>query len=152
MLVYGVNEVQSAELLMTLLNGRDAIFLQVGITAAQIIAFLRANAHPTTYAALNERGGMIRSVPITVADQIRLWEDERRRLIFYSAVVYSSFESEKEYFVLKGYVDSQGMSADVFFFYISKKFGLFWICLQSKHKFSFKCIYLFRIFRNLSMV
>ncbi|EJD76097.1 transcription factor Tfb2 family protein, variant [Loa loa] len=82
---------------------------QVGITAAQIIAFLRANAHPTTYAVTTEYGGMIQSVPITVADQIRLWEDERRRLMFCNAAVYSSFESEKEYFGLKGYVSSQGI-------------------------------------------
>ncbi|CAG9537537.1 unnamed protein product [Cercopithifilaria johnstoni] len=82
---------------------------QVGITAAQIISFLRANAHPTTYAATAECGGVIQSVPITVADQIRLWEDERRRLVFCNAAVYSSFESEKEYFGLKAYVNSQGI-------------------------------------------
>uniref|UniRef100_A0A915Q5C8 General transcription factor IIH subunit 4 n=1 Tax=Setaria digitata TaxID=48799 RepID=A0A915Q5C8_9BILA len=70
---------------------------QVGITAAQIIAFLRANAHPATLAVTNEYEGIIQSLPITVVDQIRLWEDERRRLSFYSAAVYSSFESEKEY-------------------------------------------------------
>ncbi|KAL3982178.1 Transcription factor Tfb2 family protein [Acanthocheilonema viteae] len=82
---------------------------QVGITAAQIISFLRANAHPTTYAVTTECGGVIQSVPTTVADQIRLWEDERRRLVLCNAAVYSSFESEKEYYGLKGYVDSQGI-------------------------------------------
>ncbi|VBB26182.1 unnamed protein product [Acanthocheilonema viteae] len=71
---------------------------QVGITAAQIISFLRANAHPTTYAVTTECGGVIQSVPTTVADQIRLWEDERRRLVLCNAAVYSSFESEKEYY------------------------------------------------------
>uniref|UniRef100_A0A0R3S619 General transcription factor IIH subunit 4 n=1 Tax=Elaeophora elaphi TaxID=1147741 RepID=A0A0R3S619_9BILA len=80
---------------------------QVGITAAQIISFLRANAHPATYAVTNGYGKVTQSVPITVADQIRLWEDERRRLVFCNAAVYSSFESEKEYFGLKGYVNSQ---------------------------------------------
>lgn len=56
---------------------------------------------------------MIQSVPITVTDQIRLWEDERRRLALCSAAVYSSFESEKEYFGLKGYVNSQGLPMQV---------------------------------------
>uniref|UniRef100_A0A1I8EFU3 General transcription factor IIH subunit 4 n=1 Tax=Wuchereria bancrofti TaxID=6293 RepID=A0A1I8EFU3_WUCBA len=82
---------------------------QVGITAAQIIAFLSTNAHPITYAVTTEYGRMIQSVPITVADQIQLWEDERRRLTFCNATVYSSFESEKEYFGLKGYVISQNI-------------------------------------------
>ncbi|KAK6110465.1 Transcription factor Tfb2 family protein [Brugia pahangi] len=82
---------------------------QVGITAAQIIAFLSRNAHPITYAVTTEYGRMIQSVPITVVDQIQLWEDERRRLTFCSAAVYSSFESEKEYFGLKGYVISQNI-------------------------------------------
>uniref|UniRef100_A0A0R3R0U6 General transcription factor IIH subunit 4 n=1 Tax=Brugia timori TaxID=42155 RepID=A0A0R3R0U6_9BILA len=82
---------------------------QVGITAAQIIAFLSRNAHPITCAVTTEYGRMIQSVPITVVDQIQLWEDERRRLTFCSAAVYSSFESEKEYFGLKGYVISQNI-------------------------------------------
>ncbi|VDK67193.1 unnamed protein product [Onchocerca ochengi] len=82
---------------------------QVGITASQIIAFLRTNAHPTTLAVAIEYGGVIQSLPITVADQIRLWEDERRRLEFCSAAVYSSFESENEYLALKEYVNSQAI-------------------------------------------
>ncbi|VDK81979.1 unnamed protein product [Litomosoides sigmodontis] len=82
---------------------------QVGIRASQIISFLRANAHPAIYAVRTECGGVIHSVPITVADQIRLWEDERQRLVLYNAAVYSSFESEKEYFGLKVHVNSQGI-------------------------------------------
>lgn len=93
------------------LGGRN--ILQVGITAAQIISFLRANAHPAIYAVRTECGGVIHSVPITVADQIRLWEDERRRLVLCNAAIYSSFESEKEYFGLKGHVTSQGISTEV---------------------------------------
>ncbi|OZC09991.1 Transcription factor tfb2 [Onchocerca flexuosa] len=82
---------------------------QVGITASQIIAFLRTNAHPTTLAIATEYGGVIQSLPLTVADQIRLWEDERRRLEFCNAIVYSSFESENEYLGLKEYVNSQAI-------------------------------------------
>jgi len=66
--------------------------LQVGITAAQIISYLRSNAHPET--ARNP-------LPITVADQIRLWEDERGRLHFHDATLYETFESEAEYEALR---------------------------------------------------
>ncbi|KAM3726262.1 General transcription factor IIH subunit [Dirofilaria immitis] len=90
---------------------REAIrrAFQVGITASQIIAFLRTNAHPTTLTITTEYGGVMQSLPITVADQIRLWEDERRRLIFCNAAIYSSFESESEYLGLKEYVSSQAI-------------------------------------------
>lgn len=82
---------------------------QVGITASQIIAFLRANAHPSTVGMVNHSVGTIQSVPVNIADQIRLWEDERQRLTFYDAAVYSSFHTEKEYFSLKEYVTSHGI-------------------------------------------
>ncbi|VDN36985.1 unnamed protein product [Gongylonema pulchrum] len=81
----------------------------VGITAPQIIAFLRANAHPATVAAANRSGGMIQCVPISIADQLRLWEDERQRLTFHDAAIYSSFNSEDEYYSLKNYAISQGI-------------------------------------------
>lgn len=67
--------------------------LQHGITAAQIISFLRANAHQQCIAT----SGPINCLPITVADQIRLWEDERRRMDLKDAYIYSHFESDDEF-------------------------------------------------------
>ncbi|VDK53172.1 unnamed protein product [Anisakis simplex] len=81
--------------------------LQVGITASQIIAFLRANAHPETVSAAATSSGTIQCVPVTVADQIRLWEDERHRLVFSDSALYSTFESEREYVGVKEYARSQ---------------------------------------------
>uniref|UniRef100_A0A1I7UIJ4 General transcription factor IIH subunit 4 n=2 Tax=Caenorhabditis tropicalis TaxID=1561998 RepID=A0A1I7UIJ4_9PELO len=74
---------------------RDSVreALQHGITAAQIISFLRANAHPQCIAT----SGPVNCLPITVADQIRLWEDERRRMDLKDAYVYSHFESDDEF-------------------------------------------------------
>uniref|UniRef100_F1L5B4 General transcription factor IIH subunit 4 n=1 Tax=Ascaris suum TaxID=6253 RepID=F1L5B4_ASCSU len=88
---------------------RDSVrrALQVGITASQIISFLRANAHPETVAAANASPGVIHCVPVTVADQIRLWEDERHRLVFFDSALYSTFESEREYVGVKEYTRSQ---------------------------------------------
>ncbi|KJH47936.1 hypothetical protein DICVIV_05956 [Dictyocaulus viviparus] len=67
--------------------------MSVGITASQIISFLKANAHQE---CLNT-GGPLNSLPITVADQIRLWEDERRRMTFTEATLYSTFEDGSEF-------------------------------------------------------
>ncbi|GMT24388.1 hypothetical protein PFISCL1PPCAC_15685, partial [Pristionchus fissidentatus] len=71
---------------------RDSVrkALQVGITADQIISFLKTNSHP-------ESANSALPIPITVSDQIRLWEDERKRLLYQDATLYSGFESEKEY-------------------------------------------------------
>lgn len=90
---------------------RDSVrrALQVGITASQIVSFLRSNAHPKTILAANESGGTLQCVPITVADQIHLWEDERHRLTFTDAVIYSTFESEREYIGVKEYANSEGI-------------------------------------------
>lgn len=71
---------------------RDSVrkALQVGITAEQIISFLKTNSHP-------ESASSALPIPVTVSDQIRLWEDERKRLLYQDATLYSSFESEREY-------------------------------------------------------
>ncbi|PAV91738.1 hypothetical protein WR25_09245 [Diploscapter pachys] len=76
--------------------------LQVGITALQIITYLRTNAHPQTLSA-----GARHCLPITVADQIRLWEDERKRLVFDNATFYSTFESEKQYTDLRDFAQKE---------------------------------------------
>jgi len=65
-----------------------------GITADQIVQFLRQNAHPQTF---NRRkigevvSDEVESVPETVVDQIRLWESERKRIAFENAVLYDHF-------------------------------------------------------------
>jgi len=57
-----------------------------GITADQIISYLRHNAHP-------ECKKNTPSVPETVTDQIRLWEQERNRVSYDRGVLYDSFPS-----------------------------------------------------------
>ncbi|CBK19514.1 General transcription factor IIH subunit 4 [Caenorhabditis elegans] len=79
--------------------------LQHGITAAQIISFLRANAHPQCIAT----SGPVNCLPITVADQIRLWEDERRRMNLKDAYIYSHFESEDEFHGVCEYARQQNI-------------------------------------------
>ncbi|CAB3405971.1 unnamed protein product [Caenorhabditis bovis] len=79
--------------------------LQVGITAAQIISFLRTNAHPQCLA----NGGPLNCLPITVADQIRLWEDERKRMVLNDAYMYSTFESEQEFFGVRDFAAAEGI-------------------------------------------
>lgn len=79
--------------------------LQVGITAAQIIAFLRANAHPQCITT----GGPLNCLPVTVSDQIRLWEDERRRLTFSDATLYSAFEGDSEFVGVRDFSQREGI-------------------------------------------
>lgn len=65
-----------------------------GITADQIIHFLRTRAHPV----------MLRQIPVlppTITDQIRLWELERDRLQFTEGVLYSQFLSQADFEVLR---------------------------------------------------
>ncbi|GMR47943.1 hypothetical protein PMAYCL1PPCAC_18138, partial [Pristionchus mayeri] len=81
---------------------RDSVrkALQVGITADQIISFLKTNSHP-------ESASSALPIPITVSDQIRLWEDERKRLLYQDATLYSSFESEREYQDVLSFAESE---------------------------------------------
>ncbi|KAM9823874.1 general transcription factor IIH subunit 4 [Neosynchiropus ocellatus] len=65
-----------------------------GITAQQIIHFLRTRAHPI----------MLQQKPVlppTVTDQIRLWELERDRLQFTEGVLYNQFLSQADFEVLR---------------------------------------------------
>ncbi|XP_034016856.1 general transcription factor IIH subunit 4 [Thalassophryne amazonica] len=65
-----------------------------GITAQQIIHFLRTRAHPI----------MLKQSPVlppTVTDQIRLWELERDRLQFTEGVLYNQFLSQADFEVLR---------------------------------------------------
>ncbi|XP_059899081.1 general transcription factor IIH subunit 4 [Gadus macrocephalus] len=65
-----------------------------GITAQQIIHFLRTRAHPV----------MLKETPVvpsTITDQIRLWELERDRLQFTEGVLYNQFLSQADFEVLR---------------------------------------------------
>ncbi|KAJ2351238.1 RNA polymerase II transcription factor B 52 kDa subunit [Coemansia erecta] len=71
---------------------RDSVrqALRHGITADQIITFLTANAHP-------QMQGKSPVLPVTVTDQIRLWEQERNRLHPTGAHFYREF-GQRQYF------------------------------------------------------
>ncbi|CAL1584123.1 unnamed protein product [Knipowitschia caucasica] len=65
-----------------------------GITAQQIIHFLRTRAHPV----------MLKQTPVlppTITDQIRLWELERDRLQFTEGVLYNQFLSQVDFEMLR---------------------------------------------------
>ncbi|XP_060065696.1 general transcription factor IIH subunit 4-like [Ylistrum balloti] len=67
-----------------------------GITAEQIISFLRTHAHPK----------MLKQNPVlppTITDQIRLWEMERDRFKFTDGVLYSQFNSQSDFELLRDY-------------------------------------------------
>jgi len=61
-----------------------------GITAEQIISFLKQNAHPRV-------ADKIPAVPENVTDQIRLWETDRNRVEMIPSHLYEDFPS-KEWF------------------------------------------------------
>ncbi|XP_060536388.1 general transcription factor IIH subunit 4 [Cylas formicarius] len=85
---------------------RDSIrqALRGGITADQIIGYLKLHSHPQmlTTEAKNP-------LPPTVVDQIKLWELERNRLTYHEGVLYSQFLSQADFNVLKEYAQSMGV-------------------------------------------
>lgn len=72
--------------------------LASGITAEQILHFLRSRAHQIMLKATP-------IVPATIADQIRLWEMERERLQFTEGVLYNEFLSQSDFETLRKYAD-----------------------------------------------
>uniref|UniRef100_A0A4W4F1M8 General transcription factor IIH subunit 4 n=1 Tax=Electrophorus electricus TaxID=8005 RepID=A0A4W4F1M8_ELEEL len=73
-----------------------------GITAQQIIHFLRTRAHPV----------MLKQTPVlppTITDQIRLWELERDRLQFTEGVLYNQFLSQADFEVLRDRAQGLGV-------------------------------------------
>jgi len=81
---------------------RDSIrnALRNGITAEQVIKFLEQNAHPQMRVAAEQRGYV---VPPTVSDQIRLWETERNRLSYETAVMYDTFPTINAFKMVEKY-------------------------------------------------
>ncbi|NXA57490.1 TF2H4 factor, partial [Nothocercus julius] len=83
---------------------RDSVQAAIanGISADQIIHFLRTRAHPV----------MAKQIPVlppTITDQIRLWELERDRLRFSEGVLYSQFLSQGDFEVLRGHARALGV-------------------------------------------
>eukprot|EP00887_Chlorella_sp_A99_P006162 scaffold3.g6162.t1 len=64
--------------------------LKTGITAKQIVAYLRQHAHPRV-------AGRVPFVPVVVAEQIELWYAEMHRLHVDRCAFYLAFESEELY-------------------------------------------------------
>nr|CAI5820203.1 unnamed protein product [Callosobruchus analis] len=84
---------------------RDSVrqALRGGITADQIIGYLKQHAHPQTYTSESKH-----PLPPTVVDQIKLWELERNRLTYSEGVLYSQFLSQADFNVLKEYAKTNG--------------------------------------------
>ncbi|CAH2002046.1 unnamed protein product [Acanthoscelides obtectus] len=84
---------------------RDSVrqALRGGITADQIIGYLKQHSHPQTYTSESKH-----PLPPTVVDQIKLWELERNRLTYSEGVLYSQFLSQADFNVLKEYAKSNG--------------------------------------------
>lgn len=84
---------------------RDSIrtALRSGITADQIVGFLRMHAHPK----MKRPGTPV--LPPTVVDQIYLWEQERNRFTFSEGVLYSQFMSQSDFDTLRDYAQDLGV-------------------------------------------
>lgn len=86
---------------------RDSVrqALKGGITAEQIVSYLEQYAHPNmmnTESAVKTRS----SLPPTVVDQIKLWENERNRFVYTEGVVYNQFLSQADFITLRDYAQS----------------------------------------------
>ncbi|XP_054158025.1 general transcription factor IIH subunit 4-like [Oppia nitens] len=73
-----------------------------GINAKQIVNFLVMHSHPE----LQKQNPI---VPATVVDQISLWEQERDRLVYTDGVLYSQFNSQPDFDLLKKYANDLGV-------------------------------------------
>lgn len=76
--------------------------LRIGITAEQIVSFLRQHAHSQCYT-------LPKVLPATIADQIKLWSNERDRFTFSEGVLYNQFHSQGDFDMLKNYAQERGV-------------------------------------------
>nr|CAG4650904.1 EOG090X04KD [Simocephalus serrulatus]SVE94182.1 EOG090X04KD [Simocephalus serrulatus] len=76
--------------------------LRSGITAEQIVSFLRQHAHSECYKEPPV-------LPSTIADQIKLWALERDRFIYKDGVLYNQFDSQADFEILKNYAQDRGV-------------------------------------------
>ena len=84
-----------------------------GITAKQITHYLTMHAHPHMYS-----GNRTTVIPSTIIDQIFLWEQERNRLTFREGVLYSQFNSQPDFEVLRKYANVSNIVQKIFFLFV----------------------------------
>ncbi|XP_066921329.1 general transcription factor IIH subunit 4-like [Clytia hemisphaerica] len=72
--------------------------LACGISASQIIDFLRTRARPQMLSRTP-------IIPPTITDQIKLWEMERDRLRYTEGVLYNQFLAQSDFEMLRRYAD-----------------------------------------------
>jgi len=73
-----------------------------GITADQIISYLTAHAHPQ----MRKNNPLL---PVTVQDQVRLWELEKNRLKSQDGYLYTAFASQSDYEYVLEYAKKLGV-------------------------------------------
>ncbi|KAF9475450.1 transcription factor Tfb2 [Pholiota conissans] len=83
---------------------RDSVkkALMNGISADQIISYLMTHAHPQ----MRKNNPLL---PVTVQDQIRLWELERNRLKSQEGYLYTAFASQADYDFVLNYAKELGV-------------------------------------------
>jgi transcription initiation factor TFIIH subunit 4 len=100
---------------------RDSIreALRGGISASQIVRFLRLHAHPQQQEGARRKrkadraesdsdSGQTLLIPPTVVDQIYLWEKERDRFSFRDGVLYNHFLSQTDFDTVRNRANSIG--------------------------------------------
>lgn len=82
---------------------RDSIrqALKSGMSAQQIVNYLLMHVHPTVKDTQHP-------IPPTVIDQIYLWEREREKVLFTQGRLYSQFNSQSDFDLLKKYAEDHG--------------------------------------------
>lgn len=76
--------------------------LSCGISANQIIDFLRTRAHP-------QMRNHTPIIPPTITDIIKLWEMERDRLRYTEGVLYNQFLSQTDFEMLRRFAEGKGV-------------------------------------------
>lgn len=77
--------------------------LKGGITSTQMTHFLKTRSHRVV---ANREEGII---PMTVTDQLRLWELERDRFKMTESVLYSQFQTHADFEMLRNYAHDLGV-------------------------------------------
>lgn len=82
---------------------RDSIrqALKSGMSAQQIVNYLLMHVHPTVKDTQHP-------IPPTVIDQIYLWEREREKFLFTEGRLYSQFNSQSDFDLLRKYAEDHG--------------------------------------------
>jgi transcription initiation factor TFIIH subunit 4 len=79
----------------------------MGITSAQIIAYLSVHAHPLLRAQASQHGSPI--LPPTVVDQIRLWQIEGERMTTWQGFLIKDLATEEDYEKAVAYAEALGV-------------------------------------------